>query len=178
MIANPGSGSPGPPGAPIRGRGWGRGIVLPKNPGPGDFCFQNPGVFGGFFKRFLSEKWEIRGTIFTFSTKNYLKILIWPRLQQIFRSHQKFYLNLFSDQIDLILGVIFWEKLWNNSDIMHPPPPGPPVRGQHSKGRGPRGRGIYVPNFPRGRGIFLMPGICDLYSNILLNSLLFSDRGS
>ena len=73
VIANPGSGSPGPPGAPIRGRGWGRGIVLPKNPGPGDFCFQNPGVFGGFFKRFLSEKWEIRGKLFTFSTKKLLE---------------------------------------------------------------------------------------------------------
>ena len=70
VIANPGSGSPG---APIRGWGWGRGIVLPKNPGPGDFCFQNPGVFGGFFKRFLSEKWEIRGKIFTFSTKKLLE---------------------------------------------------------------------------------------------------------
>ena len=45
VIANPGS---GPPGSPIRGRGWGRGIVLAKNPGPGDFCSENPGVFGGF----------------------------------------------------------------------------------------------------------------------------------
>ena len=44
-------------------------------------------------------------------------------------------------------------------------PPGPPVRGQDSKGRGARGRGIYVPQFPPGpwsRGIFLKPGICDL----------------
>ena len=45
VIANPGSGSPG---APIRGAGVGPGIVIAKNPGPGDFCSENPGVFGGF----------------------------------------------------------------------------------------------------------------------------------
>ena len=65
----PGVGFPGAPGGPDPGAGVGPGDCTSQKPGPGDFCFQNPGVFGGFFKRFLSEKWEIRGKIFTFSTK-------------------------------------------------------------------------------------------------------------
>ena len=60
------------PGGPDPGPGVGPGDCTSQKPGPGDFCFQNPGVFGVFFKRFLSEKWEIRGTIFTFSTKKLL----------------------------------------------------------------------------------------------------------
>ena len=107
MIANPGSGSPGPPGAPIRGRGWGRGIVLPKNPGPGDFCFQNPGVFGGFLKDFCPKNGKSEAKFSHFQQKKLLENSNLTRLQQILRGHQKFYLNLFSDQIDLILGVIF-----------------------------------------------------------------------
>ena len=153
MIANPGSGPSEPLGAQS-GAGGGAGrLCFPKTRGRGIFDFKTPGFSGGFLKDFCPKNGKSEAKFSHFQQKNYLKILIWPRLQQIFRGHQKFYLNLFSDQIDLILGVIFWEKLWNNSDIMHPPPPGPPVRGQNSKGRGPRGRGIYVPNFPRGPGV-------------------------
>ena len=69
----PGVGFPGAPGGPDPGAGVGPGDCTSQKPGAGGFLLSKPRGFRGFFKRFLSEKWEIRGKIFTFSTKKLLE---------------------------------------------------------------------------------------------------------